>query len=323
MSVVLDPELAGVIASALASAPAWTSAVDGAFSEGPLRRILDRARTEAPAVRDAMIEALAKGVGEGDSYHASCIALTIGTILEWGADPQLAASAVLSRLHQVLERPSPDVDRYQRTVKFLGLAAMAMLAREIPVRKAARVRPGFASAVEGSRVDEAGFIAEILRLSDDLPLLLLHLERPEGFRVRLDGVASTHHLMTLLAELFPQWCEGDPVDPEVAAVARGERPMLRRVEDHARFHLFDYTGSDRHPGSSLWGEASPSRVAVFGDERIVLVGAKLFGARVWDGGFFANIHDALRSEVRIEATLSPAEHAAWLQRLPKGASVRG
>ena len=107
-----------------------------------------------------------------------------------------------------------------------------------------------------------------------------------------------------------------PVDPEVAAIARGDVPGLQRVVDHARFHLFDYTGLAGDPSATLWGEASPTEIPLLDGVRYVVIAPPLFGNRSWDSGFFANFHDALRSRIH-PTPLSETELADVLARLPR------
>jgi len=308
-------ELEALLARVLALPIAWTEHPNAAFNDPAFRQLFDGMRSATPELRDQAITGLASGLDAPDVYQAARIALTLGTLVEYGSNPELAAEAVLRRLHGELTQPSPDSARHQRSVKFFGLASMAMLSRSASVRAAARRRPGFHSALNASDVAETGFMARTLELVDDLPLLVLHVERPEAFRIRLDAVASIFHFMTLLAHRFPEWCNDDPPDPEVCAIARGEQPLTELVSDHARFHLFDYSGLDRHPGSSLWGEASPDSIPMLDGERVVLVGKQLFGSRSWDANFFANFHDALRSDIRVDARLDPADYEHWVERV--------
>lgn len=310
-----SPELEQVVARVLALPAEWTSHPNAAFNDTAFRALFDGLRPASPERRNEAISRLAAGLDASDAYQAARIALTIGTLVEYGASPDLAAEAVLRRLEAELTEPAADSERHQRIAKFFGLAAMAMLSRSASARQIARRRSRLRGALNASEVAEAGFVARTLGLVDDLPLLVLHVERHEGFKLRLDAVASIFHLMTLLADRFPDWCGDDPPDPEVSAIARGELPLTKRIDDHARFHLFDYSGLDRHPGSSLWGEASPENVPSLDGERVVLVGKKLFGSRSWDADFFANFHDALVSGLRIEAPLSPADYEHWLARV--------
>lgn len=306
-----DPALEQAISRILESAPIWTENPAGAFGDPAFRVVF-----AAPVASQAeVVNRLKSGLDAADGYQAARIALAIGTLVESGADPALAGLPTVNRLARALREPVADAARQERTVKFLGLAAMAMLTRDVAVRQAARKISGFAEAIADSEVAEAQFVDRVLGLADDLPVLILHVDRAEAYRIRLDAVATNFHLFTLLADQFPSWCGDDLLSPEVAAIARGEVALTQSVSDHARFHLFDWSGLDRHPGSSLWGEASPVNIPTLDQERVVLVGAKLFGARSWDAGFFANFHDALRSGLRIETTLTLDERQHWLDRI--------
>ncbi|HEU5072826.1 MAG TPA: hypothetical protein VFU02_01605 [Polyangiaceae bacterium] len=308
-------ELEQLVARVLAMPAEWTDHPNAAFNDPAFRSLFDGLRSGSHELRNTAVARLVAGLDASDAYQAARVALTIGTLVEYGAAPELAAEAVLGRLEAELIEPSQDSARHRRIVKFLGLAGMAMLSRSPSLRQAARRRTRLRAAVDDSDVSEAGFIARTLELVDDLPLLVLHMERPEAFKLRIDAVASIFHFMTLLADRFPEWCGDDPPDPDLSAIARGEVPLTTNTSDHARFHLFDYSGLDRHPGSSLWGEASPASIPSLDGERVVLVGRKLFGSRSWDATFFANFHDALLSSVRVEARLSAAEYEHWLARV--------
>ncbi|MCB9675853.1 MAG: hypothetical protein H6737_12095 [Alphaproteobacteria bacterium] len=294
--------------------PAVWTPENEAFAEPAFRQALQAGQSATPEARSAALAALAGCLSTAEPYQAARLALLMGTFVEYGAHPGPAAPALLDRLAAVCRSPGPDAARHARSVRFLGLAAMAMLCRDRELRQHAR-SAGLPAAVADVPIAEAGFVAEVLAMVDDLPLLVLHLERPEGFRVRVDAVSNVFHLTTLLAAAVPAWCDGDPVDPAVAAAARGEHPPTAGMHDHARFHLFDHSGVDRHPGSTLWGEAQAASIPVFEGERIVLVGAPLFGSRTWDAGFFPYLHEALRSAVRMEGPVTPEERERWLERL--------
>jgi hypothetical protein len=288
-----------------------------AFAPPVFGRVLTALRNVGPEQRTDAIHRLIPSIRDAAPYAAARVALICGTVVEWGADPAVAGPAVLDRLQRVLTPQEPDPTR-GRASRFLGLAAMAMLCRDEALRQAARAQPELrtALALAESWSVEAGFVGSVLRLVDDLELVVLHLPSAEGYLVRLEAVASIFHLMSLMHDTFPQWCDGDPVDPQIAAMARGELPGYERATDHARFHLFDYTGLDRHPGATLWGEATPDDIPELDGVRYVLVGPTLFGDRSWDSGFFANFHDALRS--RLHVTPLPEGFEAAMARLKTG-----
>ncbi|MEQ1501703.1 MAG: hypothetical protein ABMB14_05705 [Myxococcota bacterium] len=272
-----------------------------AFADPVFGRALRSVRDATPDARSAAIARLVPALDAPDAYQAARVALICGTIVEWGADPAIAGPAVLARLHRTLARsPSGAGDpRGQRAVRFLGLAAMAMLTRDVGLRRSARGMSGFAEALIADPSAEASFVHQVLGLVDDLELTVLHPDRREGVRVSLEAVATVFHLLTLVQDLRPDWCGDDPPDPEVTAIARGDVPYTHPVTDHARFHLSDHTGLEPNLGATLWGEMSPAEIPAIHGERVVLVGKVPFGSRSWDGGFFANFHDALRSRLRV------------------------
>ncbi len=253
---------------------------------------------------DAFVRELAAELPGLDTYRASCVAISCGTLVEHGADPEIGGLAIVDRLRAV--RPPFD----EEAMGMFDRAAMAHLCRSVQLRVAARAL-GSVDAVA------AHWTATVLDLVDDLDLLVLAPEHTRGWRVRLEAVKTCAHLFTLLqAALIPP-LPGVPVDPEVLAIATGERPMTEIVSDHQRFRFDDWTALETptHLASGLCGfvpvDLSPARLRPLPDgRRVLLLGTPQLGGRSWDSGFFANIHDALRSRVSIVETLSrEAVHA--------------
>jgi hypothetical protein len=271
-----------------------------AFAPPVFGRLLTALRAASSPQRSDAIRRLIPTIESAAPYAASRVALICGTVVEWGADPAVAGPAVLARLQSLLseEEPAPTP---QRAARFLGLAAMAMLCRDPALRQQARALPGLEAAAAAARSwsTEAGFVTAVLQMVDDLELVVLHLGREEAWLVRLEAVASIFHLMSLMHDAFPAWCGEDPVEPELAAMARGELASFERAVDHARFHLFDHTGLEGQLSATLWGEASPAEIPSKDGVRYVLVGPPVFGGRSWDSSFFANVHDALRSRLHV------------------------
>lgn len=294
-----------------------------AFAEPVFADLLRLARNLPPEDQNDILRRVGPAIAGAAPYEAARIALVCGTIVEWGADPGVVGALVVERLNRALA--DTEHPERERILRFLALATMAMACRDVQVRAQARRIPGFTDALAAAEdeVGELGFVLQLMRLVDDLVLVVLHPERHEGARVRLVALSTICHLITLLQAGFPEWCTGEPVDPHVTAIATGEVPYREPVTDHARLHLFDWTGLDGHPGATLWSDASPAGIPALDGERVVLVTRPLFGGRSWDGGMFANFHDALRSRVAIEARLTPAEVDAWLDRIRAAPSVTG
>jgi hypothetical protein len=322
-----DP-IDALVAFAAAPAPAFEPTDEDAFADPAFGRALTTLHRMSPGERERAVHRLAAAIpATADGYQAARLAVCCGTAVEWGVDPEIPGPAVIERLRAEAAAGVSD-PRAERSLRLLCVAAMAVLCRSVALRQRSRALPGLAEALDPLALPEVDFVRIVLGLVDDLELLVLHLERPEGARIRLEAVACNFHLLTLLQAAFPAWCGDDPPDPEVVAQARGEAPPAP-VEDHARFHVStaaDLPAEGRSgPGagdtgpspasSALWGEATPLVIPEVGGVRALLVGPTLFGSRSWDSGFFPNLHDALHPAVHVVEVLSPEAVAAHLARL--------
>ena len=62
-------------------------------------------------------------------------------------------------------------------------------------------------------------------------------------------------------------------------------------------------------------EGRPESIPEFEGERVLILGPPVFATRSWDSNFFANIHDALRSAVRVVDVLTAEEVIDRLNRI--------
>lgn len=284
------------------------------WNDRAVRAMFEAAERAAPAERDAMARELAVEVTNADTYRASCIAISLGTFVEYGADPAIAGLAIVDRIRAIPDDEASD----PQALKMFDQAAMAHLCRSMPLRIAARAN---------GPIDEvtAFWTSGVLALVDDLELLVLAPEHARGWRVRLEAIKTCAHLFTLLQAAVIPPLPGEPADPEVVGIATGELPLRHAVHDHQRFRFDDWTGLATETtfapglGGFLPVDLSPAQIRPLPDgRRVVLIGTPLFGGRSWDAGFFANVHDALRSRVEIVETLGEdrvrAELAAILRQ---------
>jgi hypothetical protein len=303
---------------------------------GQLRSFLQSLREKSEL--DALLADLAALIHEGDPFRTSAIALNCGSLVEAGGDPALVAPHLLAALprHLTLAHNAagatfegdPDALRARAGLTFLMLATMAVLCRGAAFRQAARANPDIAAGVEALREghSETDFVAQVLGFTDDLELLVLVPNELKGFRVQCEAVATNAHLFTLLQGTLigGGYIEGEAVDPEVVAVARGETPHTQRLHDHARFHASSWFGlkPDGSFAASMLDsilhfpvEVSPAAIPRFEGTPIMLIDPMGQGGRAWDSGFFANIHDALRSRAEVVEVLSPERVTEWLNRI--------
>ncbi len=279
------------------------------WNDPVVRAMFSTAEAATPEARDAIVRELATELVNPNTYRASCIAISCGTLVEYGADPTIAGLAIVDRIRRV-EEPYDD-----QAMKMFDQAAMAHLCRSMPLRIAARAR---------GRIEEdvAYWTSGVLDLVDDLELLVLAPEHTLGWRVRLEAIKTCAHMFTLLQAAVIPPLPGEPVDPAVVAVASGTVPVGETVFDQQRFRFDDWTGLATPTtfagglGGFLPVDLSPANIRALPDgRRVVLLGSPMFGGRSWDSGFFANVHDALRSRVEVVEVLDTARARAELEAI--------
>jgi hypothetical protein len=280
-----------------------------------------------------ILRRIAPTVGVLDPYKAAIMALVCGTLIEWGADPGELAGLLLARLPTflalaesganltdsaqapVLFASQPDAFKAWNSLSLMLLPAMAVLARGMEFRQAARADADIVRGIAAlrERNKEANFVAMVLEFVDGLELLVLHPAEGKGFRIQLEAVRTMAHLFTLLqGELINGGhLPGEPVAADVLGVATGAIAQEKLHHDHARWQFYNWTGlrADGTYGGGdvstwLFVEDSPMAIPEFEGERVVILGPPVLASRSWDSNFFANIHDALRSAARVVEVLT-------------------
>lgn len=319
-------------------------ATDGELLTDPAyKNLLTICHSAATADRNAVLVDLAKIIIDAPRvFQASRVAMVSGIVVEWGADPKIAISAILEKLKLALgyaEAVAPSItqaneaQRYEentrcvsawKSLRYLVMPAMTMLCLDTNARHAARQDVSFMRGVKSLAANhrEVNFLHRLLNLVDGEELLVLHPQENKGFRVRLEAIATNYHLFSLLQGVLvgDGKLSGPRPNRKVIATATGEMPHDRIITDAALWHyaswkalLADGTPSD----TRIIGEATPRDIPLFEGERVVLLGPPMPGARGWDSTFFTNLHDALRSKVEIVEILSSDEVAIRLQRIGK------
>lgn len=351
------PDLAAAVNAAFAYAhepsdlATLTAPPSEQFRAPATRGVLDFAqKVETRDELNEVLRRVAPTVGTPDPYKASVMALLCGTLVEWGADPGELAPLLLARLPAFLAQAEAVAGRAERAdpqtlysenphgfaawqgLSLMLLSAMAVLTRSVQVREAARANADLVRGIEALREHnrEADFVAQTLEFVDGVGLVVLHPGEGKGFRVQLEAVRTNAHLFTLLqGELIGGGhLPGAAVDPEVIAVARGEVPHEKLLDDHARFHFYPWTamGADGSLDFAaglvvLPVDGRPGALPEFEGERVLLLGPPVLGLRGWDSNFFANIHDALRSAARVTEVLTAEDVADRLARIRRARGV--
>jgi len=283
-------------------------------------------------------------VGVPDCFKAAVMALVCGTLVEWGADSTEFGNLMLARLPgflalaesvaehaetvagEELYAASPDGFSAWQGLSLMLLATMAVMTRRVDFRQAARTDAELVLSLVAlrDRNKEADFVATTLSYTDGLEMIVLHPEEGRAFLVELEAVNTNFHLFTLLqGELVGGGLlSGEPVDPAVIGVARGEVPHEALVSDQARFHFYNWAGlqpdgtlAENDMATWVWGEAHPEEIPEFEGIRMLILGPPLMGVKPWDSNHFANIHDALRSSARVVQVLPEDQVAGWIEVL--------
>jgi hypothetical protein len=314
------------------------------FRESCFRELL-RYLQSSPAELDDALRALTPLIGVADLFQASRVAMLCGILVEWGGSPVIARDAILERLPRHLTLASrvmsaaskdgaelfsrePEAYRAWKGLRFMLLPAMTMLSRDVTGRLAARGDGRLLEALtplEGAHT-EAGFLFQLLSLSDGAEFIVLHPGDGKGYRVVTEGVGVNFHFFSLLQDALI----GDPTrgmlsanrpSPSVVKAARGETMPQAGVFDSAAWHYAAWTALQADGSLNvidlstwIWGESRPSDIPEFEGRRVVLLSPPALGSRSWAGNFFPNLHEALRSRLHVEV-LGPKVVRDWILRL--------
>jgi hypothetical protein len=311
-----------------------------AFSVPELQNLVRAGNGNPLPLLDDAIKELIPGLDIPNVYQASRIAQIIGTFVEWGATPGMALEPLLGRMdaqvsaarrfvHKYGTEPTnlayafsedPDDFAAWRGLTFMGLAAMTMLARSVSGRQIARQRTTLWEELR-ALADEladgfniAWYLSEMLSVDDELKVLVLNLDKRQGHWVKLTAVRNNFHFFTLL-----QCALGiSNSSTQVCLAARGEHETTQQMSDNGVYTYLVWDGllpdGKVNPIALAWGEMMPSELPRFQGVPILLLTSG-GPARSWDGGFFASLHEALRSSVDIEQVLDNAEVEDWIGRI--------
>ena len=168
------------------------------------------------------------------------------------------------------------------------------------------------------------WLALILSVLDNEPVLVIEPETQSGIRGRISGVVDNFQLNVLLMDAFPRsgMLSRRRVSKRVAEVARGEGPQQTEDTVTGVWNLYNWTAIE--PGlklpdpknhsardSWIWNEGTPADIALFEGQRVILLGPASY-PRTWQ---CQRMFDQLPASLEIEAELSKSEVTDWLQRM--------
>jgi hypothetical protein len=208
-----------------------------------------------------------------------------------------------------------------------GLGVIAHLSRSKPLRVMARGRPELLAAADAA--DEVArrrsFLALMLRVLDDEPLVVLHPGQGRGYRVRISGISDNFQLHALLAGHLignpaAGLLRGEPIDPRITAFATDAPAEGGADQFTGPFNLWNWTGllpDGTLPGGTdgsddwVWNEGTPADIRPFDGVRVVLIGPPPY-TRHWRVG---RQFPGMVAEFVTERALTPAEVRDWLARI--------
>lgn len=194
-----------------------------------------------------------------------------------------------------------------------------------------------ANALESAR-GELRFLAHLLRVLDDEPLLVLHRASGKGFRMRMSGVGDNFQLHTLLATRLLSWrstvhrlSDGDklvdyrgdnwgdhpaPADGESWGLLEGEGPEVDQIVaatfgESPKAEMTGYFNLTDATGEWIWNEGVPADIPIYQDERVIVLDPPPY-ARTWTTG---RTFLDMRPTLDVEEIMSDDEAAAWLARV--------
>jgi hypothetical protein len=263
---------------------------------------------------------------------AAWLAITFGTAVETGADPQPSGAALLACLRAWMdalpagssdseeadgELPEPTA-RQEELLDFFPYVCQALvahLARMPAARERLAQDPDLSARLEELQAYSHGaaWVREAL-LRTSGKLLVLHPPTGQGFELSYSHVANCFHLFSLVqTALGSKLPGGRRADADVTAACRGWG--TKDVHDEAWWHYGDpYCPTPTLQGS-VWGEATVRSLPVIEGVRVILLWPKLLSSRTWDAGFFGPHLAALPSDIEIARPLTTEESSRWLGRL--------
>lgn len=282
-----------------------------------VRNTLDAFETARPAARNAAITTLARALATAERRGEQVLLLTIGALVEAGASPEIAWPAIASKLTDrfalaidfattamkhakeehvetaleasgdVVAKKKPREAAAWMSLPARCLAGVACLIRSKKVREAARGDDELLTVAWplSDVIEEVGIFLDALRALDDETLIILAPDLGEGWKVKVDALASNLELHLLLADALARDAAGLPTSlarppprPIVDAVRSGAAPK-KAIHVSLPFRLLpgsamDLIAADRQDTDDarlLPLEDSPADIPMLGDERIALL----------------------------------------------------
>jgi hypothetical protein len=308
-----------------------TPAFDHALSFAQFPALYDALRDDPPLVYARLADGLAQVT---NGFAGGMLAIQLGSYVEQGAPPALLGNALTSWLPRAFADARRFIDNSDNGADPAAAAAWAGLAMFVPAAMAAWVRDAAsrraaarnaqliadAKAV-AARSQHGYFIHELLSAADGVELTVLAPEQRRGFVVELEVVRNIAHLQALLEDALvgdpaAGWLDGPRIDPVIAAIARSEQMIEQERPFAIGWNLQHRGGLRARPGganlptisATMAFEWSVQHLFTPDGRGVALLRPPGPVKRSCGAGFFAPIHDQLRSRTVVRAQLDAAAY---------------
>jgi hypothetical protein len=142
-------------------------------------------------------------VAQAGAERVGAAAVLVGALVEHGADAINGGAVIVARMQSTLDAAPAADPSAVTSVRALCAAALTCLRRSKELRKQTGSREVIKRSLDrfAAELAEASFLQDLLSVLDDEELVVLHVEPPLGFQVRISGIADNFQLHTLLCEL--------------------------------------------------------------------------------------------------------------------------
>jgi hypothetical protein len=282
--------------------------------------LIERGADARPLVAP-LVEFLQRVTPLAIDFHDACVAqLPVDSDdQDDDDDPDAAFRQIAPRLRVKM----PEASAAWEALEALYVPTIAVLAASPSARAQCRsLAPGMERLREYS--GGASWLAPMLMVLDDEPILVVEPDTGLGFVGRMSGVSINFQLHVLLMDVFPSSdSKSSPrISPRTADIVRGN--VAEQQDDAsmtAQWNLHAWTAlqatgrlsRDHDPSSSnhwIWNEGVPADIPTFDGRRVIVLGPPSYSR-----SFFAQRDfRGLRADIKVERLLSPDEVATWVGR---------
>jgi len=296
------------------------------------------------------VAALAEIVDQTPIGPGAAVATLGGALVEGGAPAAPLVEPVLRQYADMLERcrafvtdwtaltgepvPAPEEEAIDEIALRLGIAGNPVadsrmggwylleswtrpvfaLLQKADGRAALTGRTELVAAVEAllEYRPEVQWVAGLLAVVDNDPLVVLHRATGRGFLLTISGVSDNFQLATLLAGALvtPGLVPGRAPDPSWVATATDAPMDTWHGTVRGEFNLVDVAGK------WIWNEGRPADIPVVDGRRVVVLDPQPY-ERSWNS---ARQYPLMSATITLERELTPDEAGTWLAAVqPAGA----